>query len=203
MNGPERRARFEEIYQAYSGLILAYALRRGAGAEDAGDVVAETFATAWRRIDDVPPGEQARPWLYGVARRVCANQRRGRERRARLDQRIAADLGPLVAAAAVSAEGPGLEHIAAVFARLPEGDREVLALVGWEGLDRDEIAVVLGCSRATVRVRLHRARTRFARGLAEAGAARPEPQRLAPAGHEPATAAPHRMPPHTDAEAAR
>ncbi|CAN5440335.1 hypothetical protein BH24ACT9_BH24ACT9_03500 [soil metagenome] len=25
---------------------------------------------AWRRIDDVPTGEEARPWLYGVARKV-------------------------------------------------------------------------------------------------------------------------------------
>ena len=46
-------------------------------------------------------------------------------------------------------------------ARLSESDREVLSLVAWEGLTRDELAVALGTSRAVVRLRLHRARKRL------------------------------------------
>lgn len=53
--------------------------------------------------------------------------------------------------------------------RLDEADRELLTLVAWEGLDRDQIAAMLGCSRATIRVRLHRARRRLARLLGEEG----------------------------------
>lgn len=204
MTGLERRARFEQIYRDYSGLILAYALRRAGSAEDAGDVVAETFATAWRRIDDVPAGEQARPWLYGVARRVCANHRRGRDRRVRLDDRLAAEFRAAAAhATAVSREGPDVERIAAAFATLPDGDRELLGLVGWERLDRDDIALVLGCSRAAVRVRLHRARRRFARALAAAGLSRPQPKRPPVTGHDPATAAPTGMSPSPDREVAQ
>jgi RNA polymerase sigma-70 factor (ECF subfamily) len=36
--------------------------------------LAETFLVAWRRLDDVP--DDPLPWLYRVARRVLANQRR-------------------------------------------------------------------------------------------------------------------------------
>lgn len=45
--------------------------------KDAADAVAETFLVAWRRLPEVPSGEEARPWLYGVARRTLANQRLG------------------------------------------------------------------------------------------------------------------------------
>ena len=54
-------------------------------------------------------------------------------------------------------------------ARLSSGDRELLTLAGWEGLSPNQIAEVLGCRVGTVRVRLHRARKRFARELAHAG----------------------------------
>jgi DNA-directed RNA polymerase specialized sigma24 family protein len=61
-------------------------------AEDAADVVAETFLVAWRRIDDLPPGREGRLWLYGVARRVCANHLRGVRRRHRLAERLREEL---------------------------------------------------------------------------------------------------------------
>jgi RNA polymerase sigma factor (sigma-70 family) len=60
-----------------------------------------------------------------------------------------------------------LADLAAAFRRLLEDDREVLALAGWEELDRAQIAVVLGCSRNAVRIRLHRARRRLAQRLAD------------------------------------
>jgi RNA polymerase sigma-70 factor (ECF subfamily) len=51
--------------------------------------------------------------------------------------------------------------VAAAFARLKGGDRELLALAVWEELDAGEIATVLGCSRNAARIRLHRARRRL------------------------------------------
>jgi hypothetical protein len=39
-------------------------LRRCSSPHDAPGVVAETFAIAWRRVDDMPAGDAARPWLY-------------------------------------------------------------------------------------------------------------------------------------------
>lgn len=174
----DRRARFEEIYDAYSGLILAYAARRTPNIDDAADIVAETFVVAWRRLDDIPDGEQARPWLYGVARRVLANHHRGMRRRRRLDERLATVVPDPAGARAPDTDGPDRDEIAAAFDTLSDRDRELLTLLAWDGLDRDQIATVLGCSPATVRVRLHRARKRFQRQLGTAGL-----KRTAATGH--------------------
>ncbi len=155
----ERRHRFEEIYAANHGAVLGYVLRRTENSDDAADVIAETFLTAWRRLDDLPYGGEARLWLYGVARRVLANHHRGERRRTALADRLRADL----AAACWPPEYTGeLAEITAAFRGLPAADRELLALAAWEGLDAGQIATVLGCSRNAVRIRQHRARRRFA-----------------------------------------
>ena len=69
-----REERFRRLYDTGHVRVVAYALRRTTNNEDAADVVAETFAIAWRRLDDVPLGEREVPWLYAVARRVIANR---------------------------------------------------------------------------------------------------------------------------------
>ncbi|QKG24503.1 RNA polymerase sigma factor [Actinomadura verrucosospora] len=161
----ERRHRFERVYAAHRARILGYALRRTADPQDAADVLAETFLIAWRRLDDVPPGDAAKPWLYGVARRVLANHHRGERRRSALVGDLAGQLRTDLAAHRPAAPEGDLAAIAAAFGELSDDDRELLALVGWEGLDRAEIAAVLGCSRNAVRIRLHRARRRLARAL--------------------------------------
>ncbi|RFU37474.1 sigma-70 family RNA polymerase sigma factor [Actinomadura logoneensis] len=158
---------FAEVYAATYKPLLGYALRRCDSPEDAADVVAETFAIAWRRAAEMPAGGEARLWLYGVARRVLANQRRGARRHG---LRTAA----LVAELSVSAPTRDDSAVAEVFRRLPDRDRELLALVAWEGLSHTEIATVLGCSANAVSVRLHRARGRFARALRSAGVVRPQ-----------------------------
>ncbi|HEX4089948.1 MAG TPA: RNA polymerase sigma factor [Trebonia sp.] len=158
----DRRRRFEQVYGAHHAAILGYALRRTGSADDAADVIAETFLIAWRRIDDVPAGQDARPWLYGVARRVLANQRRGQQRQTALGERLRSEL----AAERCDREPPpGLAGVAATLRRLGDADREILTLAGWEGLDAGQIAIVLGCSRNAARIRLHRARRRFAAAL--------------------------------------
>src|SRR6266511_3820793 len=91
-----RQERFRLIYQANSPPILGYVLRRTQSPDDAADVVAETFLTAWRRLDDLPRGLEARLWLYGVARRVLANHRRGERRRLRLTERLRDDIAQLL-----------------------------------------------------------------------------------------------------------
>jgi RNA polymerase sigma-70 factor (ECF subfamily) len=163
----ERRAVFEVVYAANYPLILAYALRRTPTPDDAADVVAETFLTAWRRFEDVPAGSEARLWLYGVARLVLANHQRGRRRRERLGERLQSAAGP--AEEVLPADGGAPGAVSAAFARLRPDDREILTLVAVEGLAPAEIARVLDCSGVAVRVRLHRARSRFARELAAAG----------------------------------
>jgi RNA polymerase sigma factor (sigma-70 family) len=157
--------RFSTLFADTSLALLAYAVRRVADPADAADVVAETYLVAWRRIGNVPRGDGARPWLFGAARRVLANFYRGERRRSALADRLRASLVEVVPPPDA---GPRAgSDITAALAGLDENDREILRLVAWEELARDEIAIVLGLSRTAVRVRLHRARRRLAERIAQ------------------------------------
>jgi RNA polymerase sigma-70 factor (ECF subfamily) len=161
---PDERRHFEEIYAAHYAAVARYALRRTDSPDDAVDVIGETFLTAWRRLADVPSGDGTRLWLYGVARRVLANHRRGTARRDLLVTRLRGQFAEVA-----PAQPEERAEVRAAFARLSPDDRELLSLTGWEGLSPSEIAEVLGCRTGTVRVRLHRARKRFAQELAQEG----------------------------------
>ena len=166
-------ARFHRLYGAHGRAILAYAIRRSPEPQDAADVLAETFLIAWRRLDDIPEGETAKLWLYGVARRVLANQQRGERRRDRLAERLYREL-PAAVAAASAADARRDDGVLEALSALDRDDREILLLAGWEELDPVEIATVLGISRVAARSRLHRARARLRARLA-ADCAAPEP----------------------------
>jgi RNA polymerase sigma-70 factor (ECF subfamily) len=166
---PTGRARqFEAIFSACHSRVLGYAIRRTADRAAAEDAVSDTFLVAWRRLDAVP--EDPLPWLLGVARKVIANQHRAAGRRA--------PDGPLIPLEAVADADPradvaGLvadrQAFASAFAALGPNDREVLALIGWDGLAPREAAAVLGCAPATFYLRLHRARKRLLKELEKTG----------------------------------
>jgi RNA polymerase sigma-70 factor (ECF subfamily) len=174
---PERR--FRLLFDRYYRRVLGYALRRTASGQVAEDVVAETFMVAWRRIGDVPPADEALPWLLGVARRVLANSRRAEGRRDRLQARLEGVAGREASSEAdeaVLASEQQVEILAAL-ERLRPNEAEILQLAVWEELTHAQIAVVLDCSVNAVGIRLHRARQAFREQL-----------KLAPsAGHFPMT----------------
>jgi RNA polymerase sigma factor (sigma-70 family) len=154
-------ARFEAIFSTCERAVLAYAMRRTRTHADAEDAAAETFTIAWRKIETVPPDEPL-PWLYAVARRVLANQRRGNGRRERLTAMLRMDDVPTPIRAGDDRDGPAFEALASLSA----ADQEILRLVAWEELGNQQIAAVLGISTNAVAIRLHRARARFAETLA-------------------------------------
>jgi RNA polymerase sigma-70 factor (ECF subfamily) len=172
--------RFRALFEAEARGVLGYALRRVEDREDAADVVAETFSVAWRRIADVPAGAEARLWLYGVARRTLANQRRGTSRRRRLSARLREHVR-LSDALRVPEPDERADAVRRALRALSEQDREVLLLANWEGLTPAEIAAVIGVPPATARTRLHRARARLRdelrrSGLVPSGATAPRGQ---------------------------
>ena len=157
------RGRFERCFREHYARLLAFALRRVAGRETAEEVVADTFAVAWRRRDRIP--DRPLPWLYAIAANVIADQYRSARRRHDLGLRLVheAEAG---APGSDPAESLALrDAFATAFAKLTEGEQEVLRLVAWDGLDVGEAARVLGCSQGAFRVRLHRARRKLAQRL--------------------------------------
>lgn len=157
---PSQLVRFETLFTDHQRSVLAYAMRRAPSAADAEDVAAETFATAWRKLDSIPP-DAVLPWLYAVARRVLANQRRGNGRRERLAARLRPYDVPTPLHAGEDMDRPAFEALGSLSA----ADQEILRLVAWEELGNREIAQVLGISPNAVAIRLHRARGRFADAL--------------------------------------
>lgn len=159
------RTYFDRIYRRHYGDIRRFVGRRVAHS-DVEDVTAEVFVVAWRRLADLPTDHRLLPWLYGVARRVLANEYRRAQRADALAERVGAQAAP-----------PGEGHadvvadrltVAAAFDRLRDGDREILRLVAWEELTSTEIAVVLGCRRTTAAMRINRAHRRLLKALRSA-----------------------------------
>ena len=109
------------------------------------------------------------PWLLGVARHVIQNEARSARRRSRLLARITGQHRALAAPADPADSVPERSAILAAFGHLSEGDREVLRLGAWEGLDARRAAAALDCTRGAYALRLHRARRRLAKELAASG----------------------------------
>lgn len=156
------------LYARHAAAVHSYVLRR-ADRETAEEVTAQVFLVAWRRRSAVP--EEALPWLYGVARRVLADQRRGASRRRRLAERLHAVALREQAVAAPADRGLADPALAEALGALSENDREALLLRYWEELEPHQIARALGCSVPAAAVRLHRARGRLRRELERRGGA--------------------------------
>lgn len=161
----EALVQFQAIYDAHYGAVSAYVRRRTSDPADAQDAVAETFTVAWRRLDDLPEPDGALPWLYGVARRVLANQRRGNRRRDDLSTRLRGQPGGIIDVETHVSAAEERRTVLAALARLRHADQEILRLAVWEELSHRDIAAIVGCAEPAVAVRLHRARNRLGREL--------------------------------------
>jgi RNA polymerase sigma-70 factor (ECF subfamily) len=164
LNNRSATERFEALWEAHYADVFAFALRRLGDRDAAGEVVAETFLVAWRRLEAVP--SPARPWLLGVARNTLANYRRGRRRREALVARI---ISLEDRQTGDPAADPDVANVVEAFNALRRRDREVLSLVVWEELKPREAAEVLGISPARFSARLHRAKSRLRKKLGGAG----------------------------------
>ena len=164
---PPEIDQFRRLFDANYKQLVAYARRRLASPQDADDLVAEVFTVAWRRRDRLPQGDDARLYLYGIARRVLANQRRATRRRTAL-------VAALRGAAPWPPGDPMVEDpaVARALAALDDQDRELLRLLAWEGLTQIEVASVMEISVEAARSRIRRARARFADLLDQMGAER-------------------------------
>lgn len=165
MAGEAPEATFEAMYVTHVRDVLAYCLRRTPRAE-AHDATAEVFTVAWRRINDLPGESEILAWLYGVAANVLRNQRRSTRRARNLVSKIGSQPerfqpGPETQVVRRSE----YEEVHRAIDSLKPKYREVIKLVEWEGLPRDQVAELLSVSRATIDQRMHRAYQQLERPL--------------------------------------
>ena len=160
---PPEVERLSRLYERHRTALLAYCLRR-LDPSDADDAVADVFAVACRRIDEVPNGDAALPWLYGVAYRVVARQWRNSTRTKRMLSRLrrAEPVEKVVPTPETQIVRNQEERmIIAALSELSETDQEILRLIVWEELPHADAATVVGSSEQTVRQRYHRAKKRL------------------------------------------
>lgn len=154
--------RFQDLYRRYNKQIHAYCARRS-GESDVPDLVAEVFLVAWRRIADVPAGQDGLYWLYAVAFRVINHRWRTIRRRARLAERLNGLLEEPVETPTdvVVVQRHEYQLVREAASRLRTLDQEILRLTLWEELTLKETAKVLDIEVGAVKQRAHRARRRL------------------------------------------
>lgn len=167
MDESEATSRFEELYASAYRKVLAFARQRTANLEDAYEVVSETFLVAWRRLEDALSADNSLAWLYGVAYRVLANQRRQQRRQGRLEARIEAqaDIGIQSLTPRGLEDREILAEVTRILDELPTKYQEVLRLTAYQDCSPAEIASILQVHPSVARTRLYRARLRLRRIL--------------------------------------
>ena len=155
---PDDSAAFEAIFHETSPRVFAYAARH-AGFSDADDVVAETYAVAWRRFSAIPADPL--PWLLVTARNVVRNQSRSQRRSEANWTAVVRDLWHATTAVSPDTVVEARETAIEALRSCTDQEREALLLVAWDGLTPTEAAAVAGCSPRAFAVRLSRARSRL------------------------------------------
>ncbi|MFM9698565.1 RNA polymerase sigma factor [Streptomyces europaeiscabiei] len=156
--------RFRDIYEECYPRVLAYTTSM-VGRQVGEDLTSETFTVAWRRVRDIP--QPALPWLLGVARNLVRELRRRDSHQYALAAAEAQHIssGARTDVGDVAADVTDREAALQALASLSDADRELLTLIAWHGLSSRQAARVLGCTTATLTVRLHRARRRLEKAL--------------------------------------
>lgn len=165
MDAHDTGDRISVVVESQAPDLLAYFLRRVETAEDAADLLGEALLIIWRRAASMPSGdEEARMWMFGIARNLLTTHARTTRRRSALQDKLRAQLREQV-------EERAADHldVRALLDRLSETDQEIIRLTYWDGFSQKQAAQMLGMPQGTVRSRHHRAREALRRMLADAG----------------------------------
>ncbi len=155
----EAGERLERLFDAHHQRLFRLARRLSSDAEEARDLVQETFLRAARRPAAVPEGESGgEAWLVRVLVNLCRD--RYRRRSVRQESRPALAVPSAVQDPAEAAVARA--SVTAALARLPARRRAVVVLAELEELPNVEVARLLGMAKVTVRWHLAAARKQLA-----------------------------------------
>lgn len=150
-----------ELVDLASPWLLGVAQGMLHDADEAEEVVLETFRVVWDRIEPAEPGTLPLvPWLLGICRNRAIDRLRSRKRRRRLGERILAVGSPALASDPVEpneAAHPGWHvhrEVHRALAQLPDERRQAVQLAYFEGQTHSEIAERLAIPLGTVKTRL-------------------------------------------------
>jgi RNA polymerase sigma-70 factor (ECF subfamily) len=164
------RAAFGQLYLLYETGIYRYAYRLLEDADEADDVRQETFVRAYQSLARFRGEAGFRTYLLTICANLCRDRMRQRQRRPVTSYGLAPSEFSVVSQsfAPESADpfhqlerADQAERVWRALRRLPAAPREILLLRHVEGLEIEEIAQIVGCTKISVPVRLFRARRQF------------------------------------------
>ncbi len=168
--------KFQTVYTEFHPKILKY-LRRLVGESDAEDVAQEVFVKVGKALEGFRGDSSLSTWIYRIATNAAMDHLRkpGSRNDAFAPGGVPDDDSPGIEETIPDDERPVLdtllirkdmnECIRGVVDGLPENYRSVLVLSEFEGQTNAEITEILGISLDTVKIRLHRARTKLRKAL--------------------------------------
>ncbi len=161
------REAFERVYAAERGRLYGFLLRLCQNRELAADLFQNTWLKLAQRATSLREDTDVRAWLFTVAR----NEYRSHCRAQLVDLSrflaVGREQQALYPVELPGESGAEIERLEGALRSLADADRELLLLVGVEGLELRQAAGVLGISYAALRQRLARARERLQRKLSE------------------------------------
>lgn len=161
------RSAFNRIVQRHQEPLYRFIRRYVGDADEAYDLLQETFVSAWQALGRYDPARPAATWLRRIALNKCRDW--GRRRTVRRFFYGAASLEAADVASVASVED-GADEAAMVrldraIALLPSQLKEPLLLTAFEGLSQEEAGKALGITAKAVETRVYRARKLLAEAL--------------------------------------
>jgi len=154
-----------DAYQEHGAFVYRTLSYLGVEADQIEDALQDVFVAAFRRVRDFDRDRSMRAWLYGIARRVASQHRRGLGRRRRRMVLVHdADAGPDRASLPDDRVLAGMT-VKAMLDRLDDDKRRAFVMSEVEGLSAPEIARAEGANVNTIYARIRAARLRFRRML--------------------------------------
>lgn len=135
------------------------------GTAAADDLTQETYLRAFRALPSFQGRATARTWLFGIAKRACADHLRATVRQRRLTDRMASQA---TTTGTAEADPAGEFSATQLIQSLPEPRRTAFVLTQLVGLSYAEAAEVERCPVGTIRSRVARARDDLVTALAQA-----------------------------------
>ena len=167
------RAAFDNLIRRYKEPLYRFIRRYVGDADEAYDLLQESFISAWGALHRYDASRHFAPWLHRIALNKCRDfGRRQIVRRAVLRLLALGADDPTPSEAERAEEeleaSARLARLDKAIASLPALYKEPLLLTTVEGLSQDETAAILKTTRKAVEMRLYRARRKLSEMLGEA-----------------------------------
>jgi RNA polymerase sigma-70 factor, ECF subfamily len=151
---------FKDELLAEMSSLRAFAILLSGSVSLADDLVQETLLRAWSKWDKFRPGTNFRAWLFTILRNVFYSSYRKRAHEIQDTDGVYAQRFFVVSGSQES--HLDLEDFRKALAWLPMEQREVLILVGANGLTYEQAATICAVEIGTIKSRLSRARSKLA-----------------------------------------